>query len=344
MAGVFSVPNMKTLQIYTIKLRIASNLPNLLGGVKWNGLETRWIDNSITPQLDSKHEAAQAYVDAAKCFKKTSAKEAISCLEQAVNLYTEIGRFNMAARYCKEIGELYELEHNFERAIVYFERSADLFQSEEVTSSANQCKQKVAEFSAQLEQIMEEEPPLLNCEEIDIIITEEEMRWANRGNKAFGANRENKAFEGTNYGNVDWREFEDDDETQPRNKLMCRYPKAVEIYEEIARKSLNNNLLKYGVKGHLLNAGLCQLCRGDVVAITNSLERYQELDPTFSGTREYKFLADLAAAIDEEDIARFTDVVKEFDSMTRLDAWKTTLLLRAKESLKAKELEEDDLT
>ncbi|KAK9290534.1 hypothetical protein L1049_008704 [Liquidambar formosana] len=225
-------------------------------------------------KLDSKHEAASAYVDAANCYKKTSSKEAISCLQQAVNIFMEIGRLSMAARYSKEIGELYELEQNFEQAIVYFEQSAELFQNEEVTTSANQSKLKVAQFSAQLE----------------------------------------------------------------------RYPKAIEIYEDIARQSLNNNLLKYGVRGHLLNAGLCQLCRGDVVAITNSLERYQDLDPTFSRTREYKLLADLAAAIDEEDVAKFTDVVKEFDSMTSLDAWKTTLLLRAKENLKAKELEEDDLT
>lgn len=180
----------------------------------------------------------------------------------------------MAARYCKEIGELYEAEQNFEQSINFFERAADLFQSEEVTTSANQCKQKVAQFAAQLEQ----------------------------------------------------------------------YPKAVEIFEEIARQSMNSNLLKYSVKGILLNAGICQLCRGDVVAITNSLERYQELDPTFSGTREYKFLADLAASMDEEDVETFTNTIKEFDSMTRLDAWKTTLLLRVKNALKAKEEEEDDLT
>jgi alpha-soluble NSF attachment protein len=103
-------------------------------------------------------------------------------------------------------------------------------------------------------------------------------------------------------------------------------------------------LLKYGVKGHLLTAGMCHLCKADVVSITNALEKYQDLDPTFTGTRECKFLADLASAIDEEDIAKFTDVVKEFDSMTPLDSWKTTMLLRVKEKLKAKELEEDDLT
>eukprot|EP00268_Persea_americana_P003630 TRINITY_DN110_c0_g1_i5.p1 TRINITY_DN110_c0_g1~~TRINITY_DN110_c0_g1_i5.p1 ORF type:complete len:290 (-),score=69.81 TRINITY_DN110_c0_g1_i5:263-1132(-) len=225
-------------------------------------------------KLDSKHEAASAYVDASNSYKKISAQEAITCLNQAVNLFMEIGRLNMAARYCKEIGELYELEQNFEQSMNYFERSADLFQSEEATTSANQCKQKVAQFAAQLDQ----------------------------------------------------------------------YPKAIAIFEEIARQSMNSNLLKYSVKGILLNAGICQLCRGDVVAISNSLERYEELDPTFSGTREYKFLADLAASIDEEDVDRFTNAIKEFDSMTRLDAWKTTLLLKVKNALKAKEEEEDDLT
>ncbi|CAA0834448.1 Alpha-soluble NSF attachment protein 2 [Striga hermonthica] len=225
-------------------------------------------------KLDSKHEAGNAYADAAHCYKKSNTKESISCLEESVNLFMDIGRLNMCARYYKEIAELYEQEQNLEQAIVYYEKAVDLFQSEDATTSANQCKQKIAQYAAQLEQ----------------------------------------------------------------------YPKAIEIYEDIARQSLNNNLLKYGVKGHLLNAGICQLCKNDIVAINNALDRYQELDPTFSGTREYKLLADLAAAIDEEDMGKFTDAVKVFDSMTQLDAWKTTLLLRVKEALKAKELEEDDLT
>ncbi|KAK4800225.1 hypothetical protein SAY86_025590 [Trapa natans] len=223
---------------------------------------------------ESKHDAASSNVNASNCYKKTSPKEAISCLERAVNLFMEIGRLNMAARYYKEIAEMNESEHNIEGAIDNFERAAELFESEEVTTSANQCKQKVAQFAAQLEQ----------------------------------------------------------------------YQKAIEIYEAVARHSLSNNLLKYGAKGHLLNAGICQLCKGDVVAITNALDRYQDLDPTFAGTREYRLLKDIAAAIDEEDVENFTVAVKEFDSMTPLDSWKTALLLRVKEKLKAKELEEDDLT
>lgn len=52
----------------------------------------------------------------------------------------------------QEIAELYESEHNIEQAIVFFEKAADMFQNEEVTTSANQCKQKVAQYAAELEQ------------------------------------------------------------------------------------------------------------------------------------------------------------------------------------------------
>lgn len=52
----------------------------------------------------------------------------------------------------QEIAELYESDHNIEQAINYFERAADMFQNEEVTTTANQCKQKVAQYSAELEQ------------------------------------------------------------------------------------------------------------------------------------------------------------------------------------------------
>ncbi|XP_057415290.1 alpha-soluble NSF attachment protein 2-like [Lotus japonicus] len=227
-------------------------------------------------KTDSKYDAANAYVDAANCYKKTSKKGAISCLNQAVTIFAEIGRHIMAAKYCKEIGELYELNQDIEHAKSYFERAAELYEIEDAnaTTSVIQCKLKVAQFSAQLQQ----------------------------------------------------------------------YQKAIKIYEDIAQQALNINLLKYGVRGHFLNSGLCQLCQGDIVAITNALERYQDLDPTFSRTREYKFLADLAASIEKEDVANFTRVVHEYHTTTPLESWRSALLSRIKDALKVKEMEEDDLT
>ncbi|CAM6013810.1 unnamed protein product [Sphagnum balticum] len=224
-------------------------------------------------KLDSKHEAASAYVDAANCYKKSKPQEAVRMLNLAINMFEDIGRLSMAAKHYKDIADIYEKEENVQRAMEYYEKAAELYSGEGIDSTANQCKIKVAQFAAQLEQ----------------------------------------------------------------------YNKAIAIYEDVAKQSMSNNLLKYSVKGYLLNAGLCQICGKDVVAIYNALEKYQELDPTFSSTREFKFLTDLASAIDEVDVVKFTDIVKEYDSMSRIDQWKTTLLLRAKNALKLKEVEEPDL-
>jgi alpha-soluble NSF attachment protein len=54
---------------------------------------------------------------------------------------------------------------------------------------------------------------------------------------------------------------------------------------------------------------------------------------------------DLAEALEVGDMDKFTDAIAEFDSMTRLDSWKTSLLLRAKKRVQSHtEHDEPDLT
>lgn len=104
---------------------------------------------------------------------------------------------------------------------------------------------------------------------------------------------------------------------------------AQQLFQEVALTSLDNNLLKYSVKGYLLNAGLCVLANpgADSVAIgacgrdvpgpgpcgvvrplmrpsslplprcpaaANALDKYVDMDATFDDTREHKLLKDLA--------------------------------------------------
>jgi alpha-soluble NSF attachment protein len=52
-------------------------------------------------QLDSKHEAASAYVDAANCYKKSQPQEAVRMLNYAINMFEDIGRLSMAAKHYK---------------------------------------------------------------------------------------------------------------------------------------------------------------------------------------------------------------------------------------------------
>lgn len=121
---------------------------------------------------------------------------------------------------------------------------------------------------------------------------------------------------------------------------MGDYEKAIKLYEEVATASLDSNLLKYSAKGYFLNAGICHLNVEDDASLANALPRYQDLDPSFEGSREHKLLEALAEARAQGDTEVFTAACTEYDSLSRLDPWKTTLLLRAKKSMDA----EPDLT
>jgi alpha-soluble NSF attachment protein len=56
-------------------------------------------------------------------------------------------------------------------------------------------------------------------------------------------------------------------------------------------------------------------------------------------------LQDLTDAVEAGDVDAFTAVVAEFDSLSRLDSWKTTMLVRVKRKIQSRaEVEEEDLT
>lgn len=73
--------------------------------------------------------------------------------------------------------------------------------------------------------------------------------------------------------------------------------------------------------------------RQDVVAVKRALESYSELDPTFTSTREFKLLNDLLAAVEAGDQEDFADKLFQFDQLSKLDKWKTKILLRIKDKI-----------
>ncbi|KAH1180774.1 hypothetical protein KIL84_001708 [Mauremys mutica] len=62
--------------------------------------------------------------------------------------------------------------------------------------------------------------------------------------------------------------------------------------------------------------------------------------PAFSDSRECKLVKKLLEAHEEQNIDSYTDSVKEYDSISRLDQWLTTMLLRIKKTIQG---EEEDL-
>lgn len=212
----------------------------------------------------SKHEAATSYQNAANCYRKTNVAEAVHCMKTAVDLYTDEGRFSIAAKQQKEVAELYESELDFENAIAAYTTAAEFYEGEGQQSASNQCLLKVAHYSAQQE----------------------------------------------------------------------KYEKAIEIYEKVAKVSMDSNLLKWSVKEYFLKAGLCHLCADDIVSAKRAVEIYQEMDVTFASQREAKFLQEIIAACEATDAEAFTASVVAYDQISKLDQWKTTILLRIKNALK----------
>ncbi|XP_011310003.1 soluble NSF attachment protein [Fopius arisanus] len=231
---------------------------------KWGSAGNAFCEAaSLHAKAGSKHDAATNFVDAANCYKKTDANEAANCLQKAIEIYTDMGRFTLAAKHHQSIAEMYESEAvDLERAVHHYEQAADYFRGEESISSANKCLLKVAQYAAQLE----------------------------------------------------------------------NYEKAIRIYEQVAGASLDSPLLKYSAKEYFFRAALCNLCV-DALNAQHAIERYEEQYPAFQDFRECKLIKSLIDHLEEQNVEGFTDTVKEYDSISRLDQWYTTLLLRIKKQI-----------
>lgn len=63
------------------------------------------------------------------------------------------------------------------------------------------------------------------------------------------------------------------------------------------------------------------------------MQKYSNQDVTFASTREAKFVNALLEAIEAGDLEAFTAAVFEFDQITKLDNWKTSILLKIKKEI-----------
>jgi alpha-soluble NSF attachment protein len=122
---------------------------------------------------------------------------------------------------------------------------------------------------------------------------------------------------------------------------VSEFGKAAELFERIAADALESNLLRFGAREHLLRAGLCRLCMGDAVGASRATESYIVMDGTFKTSREGQLLDAVVTSVEEGDVDAFTNAVYDYDSLSKLDDWKTGILLKIKNSIKD---DEDDLT
>jgi len=117
-----------------------------------------------------------------------------------------------------------------------------------------------------------------------------------------------------------------------------KYDRAIELFEQTARVMAESSLLKFSCKEPFLKAGLCLLCTGDATEAKIKHERYEEQAAIFRDSRESLLLKALIEAVENEDQGAFTQVVQEYDAVSKLDGWMTQVLLRIKKSISGEDL------
>uniref|UniRef100_A0A8C9SUJ9 Beta-soluble NSF attachment protein-like n=1 Tax=Scleropages formosus TaxID=113540 RepID=A0A8C9SUJ9_SCLFO len=115
-----------------------------------------------------------------------------------------------------------------------------------------------------------------------------------------------------------------------------QYQKAIEIYEQCGTNSMDDPLMKHNAKEYFFKAALCHFIVDELNAKL-ALQKYEEMFPAFSDSRECKLLKKLLEAHEEHNSEAFTEAVKEYDSLSRIDQWLTTMLLRIKKTIQGDE-------
>ncbi|OWF34555.1 Alpha-soluble NSF attachment protein [Mizuhopecten yessoensis] len=116
-----------------------------------------------------------------------------------------------------------------------------------------------------------------------------------------------------------------------------QYEKAIEIYEQIGTSCMDNQLLKYSAKDYFFKAAMCHMCV-DVLNAQIAIKKFEDIFPQFTDSRECKLVKKLLEACEEQNTDTYTDAVKEYDSISRLDQWTTTILLRIKKTINSEDL------
>ncbi|CEM06488.1 unnamed protein product [Vitrella brassicaformis CCMP3155] len=120
-------------------------------------------------------------------------------------------------------------------------------------------------------------------------------------------------------------------------EYIARYEKkleeAIQIFEKEGQKALQNSLIQFGAKEHFLKAGILHLATNDAVNAKLAYEKYEAMDPRFGPSREGQLLKAMVEAFEQNNVDQFVEAIHEYDTITKLDAWKTHFLYNVKEQM-----------
>ena len=83
-------------------------------------------------------EKIDHYVSAYKCLKRIDVNATIACLQTIIKYYKDNGKYSLAARYLKELGEVDE-----DHSLKWYHKAAEMYEIESQDSAMYQCYLKI---------------------------------------------------------------------------------------------------------------------------------------------------------------------------------------------------------
>lgn len=206
--------------------------------------------SEVQQQLDSRHETATTLTDAATCYKKCHLRKAADCYVKSIEIYLEMGRFNMAAKYSTALAEVLESLNDLSAAISRYLKAGDIYVAEDSPSACTKVLLRAASLYAKL----------------------------------------------------------------------SRWNEAIQLFDRVIDTSVKTRLLSYSAKEYMFKSLLCLLIL-DREQVTQKIDGYIQLNPSFQDTRELKLISDVLSAIEEGETEQVNEFLDEYDRISRFDAW-----------------------
>ncbi|KAL6936648.1 hypothetical protein ACO0R3_000247 [Hanseniaspora guilliermondii] len=278
----------------------------------------------ISSPEDQYEEAIDLYVQAAKIYRLGNGKvskdyiKSAECYKDAAMVAMErLQNYNDAAMNYIEAYKLCKMGDEYSNACDYLQKAIDIF-----TKNMGQFR-RAANYQFELGEILE--------------LQLHQTKQAREAYELAG----------------DW--YLQDNAIQLSNKCYLRCAdllsvsyennddlfKSIKMYKNLIDTNLKKNLNLWVVKDYYLKIGLLQLLLTDTVASERTLAEAKTNLRDDQDCKEFKLLQALIDCYKEQDIDLMSNTLMKYDKFDKLDSWKTTILLKIKESLIG--TEEDDL-
>lgn len=278
----------------------------------------------ISSPEDQYEEAIDLYVQAAKIYRLGNGKvskdyiKSADCYKSAAQVaFERLENYNDAAMNYVEAYKLCKMGDEYNNACEYLQQAINIF-----TKNMGQFR-RAANYQFELGEIYE--------------LQLHQTKPAREAYELAG----------------DW--YLQDNAIQLSNKCYLKYAdllamsyennddlfKSIKMYKNLIDTNVKKNLNLWIVKDYYLKVGLLQLLLTDSVASERTLAEAKNTLRDDQDCKEFKLLESLIECYKEQDIDLMSQTLMKYDKFDKLDNWKTTILLKIKESLIGNE--EDDL-